>query len=514
MHVTILLNFFTYILEGWAEEVNMSCLFLKKAFLPCAALAGLFVFACSSDEAVTAPSTPSCPVAEVPCFFDSTNSYVLYGDAYLYPGSSQGDLIIYKETRIVTDAEGNPVGMLNNSGNAIIDNLTGEPIVQMLKLGELSIVTPYIPPAEESGEIPDTSSPAPDGKYKMLHNMAWLLHGDKDYLIYGNGEVSDANCNVVGTITDHFGGDIVDPNGKAIVENVNAGDLDVVIIEDNIACPARPASSSSSKPASSASSSSKKPESSSSSSGNGGNGGSGGCPAIKTKGGGGSGFATRYWDCCKPSCSWQENSGGHPAKQCTNKGKTSSTDWGGQSVCDGGQMMTCTSQIPFTVSGCSDMGFAFAAVPAGLGGQCGKCFQLTFTGSGKYETKANHQALKGKKLIVMVTNIGGDVQSGQFDILIPGGGVGMFNGCASMGWGGQGEQYGGLLSDCEKEVGYDGDLLSKRKECLTNKCNSVFSGDSDAKKGCMFLAEFMHAAGNPEHNYVEVECPDVLKNKY
>ena len=35
-----------------------------------------------------------------------------------------------------------------------------------------------------------------------------------------------------------------------------------------------------------------------------------------------------------------------------------------------------------------------------------------------------------------------------------------------------------------------------------------------AKKGCMFLAEFMHAAGNPEHNYVEVECPDVLKDKY
>jgi hypothetical protein len=24
----------------------------------------------------------------------------------------------------------------------------------------------------------------------------------------------------------------------------------------------------------------------------------------------------------------------------------------------------------------------------------------------------------------------------------------------------------------------------------------------------------MHAAGNPMHNYVEVECPDVLKQKY
>jgi hypothetical protein len=490
----------------------MSCLFLKKAFLPCAALAGLFVFACSSDEAVTAPSTPSCPVAEVPCFFDSTNSYVLYGDAYLYPGSSQGDLIIYKETRIVTDAEGNPVGMLNNSGNAIIDNLTGEPIVQMLKLGELSIVTPYIPPAEESGEIPDTSSPAPDGKYKMLHNMAWLLHGDKDYLIYGNGEVSDANCNVVGTITDHFGGDIVDPNGKAIVENVNAGDLDVVIIEDNIACPARPASSSSSKPASSASSSSKKAVSSSSSS-KGGGSTSTGCPNIQTKGGGGSGWATRYWDCCKPSCSWNENAGGKLSRQCTNKGRSQDTNYGNGSVCDGGgSAMTCISQIPFTVDGCSDMAFAFAAVPASNGGQCGKCFQLTFTGAGHYNsTNSNTNAIKGKKLIIMVTNVGHDVEQGQFDIMIPGGGVGAFNGCASMGWGNQGQQYGGLLSDCETETGYN---ANSYQECLRNKCNSAFSSDSDAKKGCLFLAEFMHAAGNPEHNYVEVECPNVLKDKY
>ena len=26
----------------------------------------------------------------------------------------------------------------------------------------------------------------------------------------------------------------------------------------------------------------------------------------------GDGWATRYWDCCKPSCAWNENAGGHP----------------------------------------------------------------------------------------------------------------------------------------------------------------------------------------------------------
>jgi hypothetical protein len=158
------------------------------------------------------------------------------------------------------------------------------------------------------------------------------------------------------------------------------------------------------------------------------------------------------------------------------------------------------------------MAFAFAAVPAANGGSCGKCFQLTFTGEGHYNsTNANTRKLKGKKLIIMATNIGGDVAQGQFDIMIPGGGVGMFNGCSSMGWGSQGEQYGGLLSECEKESNYS---AGKYASCLTEKCNKSFSNDSEAKQGCLFLATWMHAAGNPEHNYVEVECPDVLKQRY
>ena len=485
----------------------MKHLEFKSLLLAGAALAAI---TCSSDEATSASQQLTCPL-EIPCFHDSTSQYVLYGDAYLYHDDRHGDLLIYKDAGIVTDAKGNPVGKLNSSETGITDNLTGEPLVQMLKLGELDILTPYIPPVEPE-DIPDTSStPVPDGKYKMLHDMAWLIHADKDYLIYGNGEVSDANCNVVGIITDHFGGDIVDPNGKAIVENVNAAELDVIKIEDNVACPAKPASSSSAKQANSSSSSKKDEAKSSSSSKQ--SQPSTGCPNIQTKGGGGSGWATRYWDCCKPSCSWNENSGGKNSRQCTNKGRTNDTNWGNGSVCDGGgSAMTCISQIPFTVDGCSDMGFAFAAVPASNGGQCGKCFQLTFTGAGHYSsTNSNTNAIKGKKLIIMVTNVGHDVEQGQFDIMIPGGGVGAFNGCSSMGWGNQGKQYGGLLSDCEESTNYS---APRTLECLKEKCNSVFSNDSDAKKGCMFLADFMHAAGNPMHDYVEVECPDVLKNKY
>lgn len=248
---------------------------------------------------------------------------------------------------------------------------------------------------------------------------------------------------------------------------------------------------------------------------------SGSCPNIEYVNGGhsGSGYATRYWDGCKPSCSWKENASknggiGTPAKQCNSNGKTQNTDYSARSVCEGGPAATCTSQVPFTISGCDKIGFAFAAVPAADGAACGKCFELSFTGEGNWETKANHQALKGKKLIVMVSNVGWDVSGGQFDVMIPGGGVGIYNGTQGYGWGDLGAQSGGLLSDCENSVGWDGDLLTKRKNCLIQKCNSAFANDSEAKSGCLFLANFMEAAGNPKHTYKEVKCPSVLSGKY
>ena len=246
---------------------------------------------------------------------------------------------------------------------------------------------------------------------------------------------------------------------------------------------------------------------------------SGECPTITyvSNGLSGTGYATRYWDCCKPSCSWTENAGsGNEARQC-DANQNILTDHSATSICNGGASSTCLSQIPFTIDGCDDVGFAFAAVPAGSNDACGKCYLLTFTGEGKYETKKNHQALKDKKLIVMATNIGYDVSGGQFDVMIPGGGVGYYNGCASILGYNLGQQYGGLLSDCENQVGYsvsDDEMYTQRKECLINKCNSVFSSLATAKAGCLFLANYMEAAGNPVVTYRQIECPDVLKERY
>ena len=246
---------------------------------------------------------------------------------------------------------------------------------------------------------------------------------------------------------------------------------------------------------------------------------SGECPALKYISGGysGSGFQSRYWDCCKPSCSWSSNAGvGNEARQC-DVNMNLITDYNARSKCDGGPSTTCLSQIPFTIKGCDKLGFAFAAVPGNGPSVCGRCFALEFTGTGKYETKLNHQKLKGKKLVVMASNIGYDVAGGQFDVMIPGGGVGIFNGCADILGYNMGAQYGGLLSDCENQVGYGGDdntIYTKRKECLREKCNSVFNGKINAKNGCLFLVDFLEAAGNPLHTFKEVECPQALKDRY
>jgi len=222
-----------------------------------------------------------------------------------------------------------------------------------------------------------------------------------------------------------------------------------------------------------------------------------------------SGFASRYWDCCKPSCAW-----GQGAKACDSS-MNPIGDGNAKSMCEGGPATACLDQIPMVVN--DQLAYAFAASPGAGANVCGKCFQLTFTGEGKYETKMNHQKLKGKRLIVMSSNIGYDVGGGQFDVMIPGGGVGQFNGCANILGNNLGKTYGGLLSDCEDEVGWGGgdqEIYEKRKSCLTNKCNSAFAGKGQALQGCLFLANWMEAAGNPLHNYEEVACPDQLKSKY
>jgi hypothetical protein len=155
------------------------------------------------------------------------------------------------------------------------------------------------------------------------------------------------------------------------------------------------------------------------------------------------------------------------------------------------------------------LAYAFAATPGG-GSDCGKCYQLQFTGSGKYSTDDNHRAIAGKTLIVISSNTGHDVSGGQFAVMIPGGGVGAFDAFSSqigVNKSQLGVQYGGLLSACENEVS-----PSQYKSCLTTKCN-IFT-NATLKEGCLWLANWMQAANNPNVLYKQVDCPQYLVDKY
>ncbi|KAF4604638.1 hypothetical protein EYR40_003412 [Pleurotus pulmonarius] len=125
---------------------------------------------------------------------------------------------------------------------------------------------------------------------------------------------------------------------------------------------------------------------------------------------------------------------------CNAQGSTL-TDPNVRSGCDGGSAFTCTSNSPWAVN--DDLAYGFAAVSLSGSSEskwCCGCYELTFTSG----------PVAGKKMVVQATNTGGDLGSNHFDILMPGGGVGIFNGCPAQfgSWNG-GAQYGGVSSRSE-----------------------------------------------------------------
>jgi len=315
----------------------------------------------------------------------------------------------------------------------------------------------------------------------------------KAYFLQGKLDQNAKTYTVTGTIPGELG------DGSKYTEKFtfNDGSFEVTI---TIGQGGQPKSSSSAKSSSSVKSSSSQQQQQSSSSQGGGQSAN---VNYKVKNGGrsGQGWGSRYWDCCMPHCAWGNNTGGRPTKTCN--AQMQEIGEAGGSVCSGGQGGVCDFQAPWSVS--DNFAFAFAAVPAGLGGECGKCFLLTFDGGTHNGGQgANTGGLNGKKMIIMVSNIGGDVQSNQFDIMIPGGGVGAFNGCGTqLGISSTGAQYGGFITDCKSDP-----------NCVKQKC-SAFSKYPKLQAGCEFSATWMGGANNPTFKFEELEsCPSEISSKW
>lgn len=152
------------------------------------------------------------------------------------------------------------------------------------------------------------------------------------------------------------------------------------------------------------------------------------------------------------------------------------------SGCNGGSSYACTSNQPVILN--SSLAYGFAA--ANIGGKteqswCCGCYELIFI-SGQ---------VTGKKMIVQVINTGGDLGHNHFDLQIPGGGVGIFNGCTSQfgapsnGWG---ARYGGVGSKSE--------------------CDQL---PTKLQPGCKWRFDWFMGADNPNVQFRRIKCPEAMQ---
>ncbi|HET7540988.1 MAG TPA: hypothetical protein VFK05_13990 [Polyangiaceae bacterium] len=235
--------------------------------------------------------------------------------------------------------------------------------------------------------------------------------------------------------------------------------------------------------------------------GSGGSGGSGGMGVFSTGLGPGPKlpdvptsnkvmWASRYWDCCKPHCSTNGN-----IKSCGADGVSQN---GGGSACSGGSAYTCYSQAPRAIG--DYVAYGYVAVP---NPQCGTCYHLQFTGTGQFAANdPGSKQLLGKHMIVKVSNTGGDVAGNQFDMMIPGGGVGQnANTCPNQ-WkvsaSDLGPTQGGFLTGCTGSY-------SAKRDCVRQKC--MLLPDGDLRKGCIWFVDWYAAADNPQFRYESIQCP-------
>lgn len=277
------------------------------------------------------------------------------------------------------------------------------------------------------------------------------------------------------------------------------------------------------------------------------------------------GWNTRYWDACKPHCSWLRESSNDLSRADTSSNEAYAKDlmtarncnihdvevptftlgnvsksWmgyeGTRSACGDEKekgVFTCTDMAPIAVN--DSLSYAYVAGTAD--GRCGKCYHLQYDGHFKHEMennppKATHKALKGKHLVVMASNIGHDVaggeadfQAGQFDLMVPGGGVGAFDALstqvngANVNWG---AGFGGFLTECQKDpsanpngCGTEGSLECYQT-CIKDMCDAAFgnAGLPNLLRGCHWFADWYMAADNPTYYIEEVECPQYLIDHY
>ena len=456
--------------------------------------------ACGDDPAGPNPG-PTSSTSNDPCA-----SVVAISDAWLF--TADQTYVIYPDGR-VTDAAGNVVGQF---AEGVITALGGTQIAAGVDVGVLKVCPANATVNPDGSIVPNSSAAVVPGSSADVGpaSSADVLPGSSA-VIPGSSAAVDPNSSAA-----------VDPNSSASVDPESSAEV-------------VPESSSSVK-------NSGNPEEDIKN-----------YPVAAYKnllaaGTTQKGWNSRYWDSCKPHCSWMDNidtssqaayaAAGYTSRNCNindieiptftlSKGLQQYW-WGMEGVpssCDigAGGAFTCTDMAPIKVN--DTLSYGFVAGPSNQG--CGKCYHLQYdgstsnTGDGGPDVKETHIALKGKHMVVMASNIGHDVdpKSTQFDLLVPGGGVGIFNALSTqIGKAPEelGSTNGGVLSYCMQKLGYWQVTKEQYQECVIEKCDVVFDSTTwpHLNRGCKWLATFFEAADNPTFVWEEVECPQYLVDKY
>ncbi|KAF2464872.1 uncharacterized protein BDR25DRAFT_241221 [Lindgomyces ingoldianus] len=207
--------------------------------------------------------------------------------------------------------------------------------------------------------------------------------------------------------------------------------------------------------------------------------------SIQCTNGTGEAVTTRFWDCCKPSCSWKEKAKfSSPVLTC-NKADEPFRDFSAGTGCNGGTAYSCSDQQPWAVNDTFSYGFAGIFVMGHVEDfWCCACYQLNFTSG----------PVKGKSMIVQASNTAYDVTtSNRFSLAIPGGNTTSHDACANQFGVSQnvfGETNSGVKSidDCEN--------LPKAMQ-----------------PGCRWRFDWFKDAQYPSATFARVICPAVLSDK-
>lgn len=213
---------------------------------------------------------------------------------------------------------------------------------------------------------------------------------------------------------------------------------------------------------------------------------------------------TRYWDCSRPTCSWNPNCGKggniNDSTTCANF----SGDPDGVHTSIYNQVYLVDNNV-YTTSAASG---SFGLTSQG-GLPCGKCYELEITGQcgNPYDNGPNacsntNEAVKGTKFTTMVTNLCPDWDNGKgcpptpqdknirdanhhFDVAIVGGGLGAQGKC----------------NDYRYHLG--GDVKSIQDCSNTNIVDPAFA------EGCKVYFTQLGGMDNPMVAFREIQCPNI-----